>query len=573
MNLPRLLPLLILLGFVGAAPWEGESVQQWTTDSQVRILINSPAVVDETKPTELMVYATPNGNTIEQTLGCQMAAGMDWHYDIQHVAAQVRKLRQIDQTQNIVLACVEAQGLRWPAWRTARPDNGTLIRGIVAQVAGKITPAPRRIALTGHSGGGSFIIGYLNGGDAVPPEVERIVFLDANYAYSDADKHGDKLLAWLKSSPASHLVVLAYDDRDVMYNGKKIVSATGGTYSSSHRMIDRLKKDVEVKERAEGPFERFSAMNGQIEFAIHTNPEKKILHTRLVELNGLLHAMTLGTPQQKGWGEFWGDRAYSELIQPAAKVATTGAATQRAVVSIPARPSDALGGKAFMTMLAALPADQRQAAIVKEITRGNVPAFLREFKTLRVSGAGLDGRTHVGEIQVMPDYLAVGSDEDFCRVPMTPMSADQIANAFGCTRTTRKMADDIYAAAEVKLEPKPLTEKREAIETFVQHNSIIEDQRAGKKLGLLVAGIKKDVVITPKSKEKPGKVAIYGWHKLEGKAIQPLYLGHVDWYVDYSHGIRLLKGVMVVEDGVERNVADVLKDAELCSMLSDEGPM
>src|SRR6476620_11857033 len=112
MNFRRLLPLLILPGLVGAAPWEGECVQQWTTDSQVRIVINSPAVVDETKPTELIVYATPHGNTIEQTLGCQMAPGMDWHYDIQHVAAQVRKLRQIDQTQNIVLACVEAQGLR-----------------------------------------------------------------------------------------------------------------------------------------------------------------------------------------------------------------------------------------------------------------------------------------------------------------------------------------------------------------------------------------------------------------------------------------------------------------------------
>jgi len=26
-------------------------------------------------------------------------------------------------------------------------------------------------------------------------------------------------------------------------------------------------------------------------------------------------------------------------------------------------------------------------------------------------------------------------------------------------------------------------------------------------------------------------------------------------------------------DGVERNVSDVLKDLELCSLLSDEGPL
>ena len=55
-----------------------------------------------------------------------------------------------------------------------------------------------RIALAGHSGGGSFLFGFIDGGDAIPDDVERIVFLDANYSYSDADKHGDKLLAWLK---------------------------------------------------------------------------------------------------------------------------------------------------------------------------------------------------------------------------------------------------------------------------------------------------------------------------------------------------------------------------------------
>ena len=38
----------------------------------------------------LVLYATPNGNTIEQTLGCATAPGRDWHFDTQHVAAQVR---------------------------------------------------------------------------------------------------------------------------------------------------------------------------------------------------------------------------------------------------------------------------------------------------------------------------------------------------------------------------------------------------------------------------------------------------------------------------------------------------
>ena len=38
--------------------------------------------------------------------------------------------------------------------------------------------------------------------------------------------------------------------------------------------------------------------------------------------------------------------------------------------------------------------------------------------------------------------------------------------------------------------------------------------------------------------ERPNRVAIYGWHYLNGQPIQPTYAGHVDWYIDYSHGIR-----------------------------------
>jgi hypothetical protein len=115
-----------------------------------------------------------------------------------------------------------------------------------------------------------------------------------------------------------------------------------------------------------------------------------------------------------------------------------------------------------------------------------------------------------------------------------------------------------------------LTEKRETVETFVQHNDIIELQRAGKPLGVLTAGHKKDVVVSNRLKEKPSKVAIYGWHKPDGKAIQPLYAGHADRYVDYSHGIRLVKRAMMV-DGKTRDLKFLLHDAKLNSLVSDEG--
>jgi hypothetical protein len=155
---------------------------------------------------------------------------------------------------------------------------------------------------------------------------------------------------------------------------------------------------------------------------------------------------------------------------------------------------------------------------------------------------------------------------------MTPRSAARIADAFGCALPTRKVVDEVYRAAPVKLDPKPLTEAREATATFLQHNTLIEEQRAGKKLGDLVAGTKKDVVVSNRLAEKPDRVAIYGWHKLDGKAIQPLTIIHRDTYVDYSHGVRLMTRAVTV-DGASKDVRQVLYAADLHPLLSDEGPV
>ena len=112
----------------------------------------------------------------------------------------------------------------------------------------------------------------------------------------------------------------------------------------------------------------------------------------------------------------------------------------------------------------------------------------------------------------------------------------------------------------------------DAVSTFWQHHRIIEERMRGKSRGLLVAGIKKDIVLTNRLKEKPHKVAIYGWHESHSQPIQSLYVGHVDWYVDYSHGVRLMSQRIIV-DNQPLKVSDVLKDSHLCPLLSTEGPI
>lgn len=538
---------LPLPGFRASA-WFGEFVREEWVAEGVRAVAVAPPTLDPKKPTRLVIYATPNGNTVEQTLGCGSAPGLDGHFDIQHVAAQVRRFRERSPAENVVLACVEADGLSWPAWKRRYKDGPDRVRKVVEALRGWV-PGETRVALAGHSGGGSFLFGLVDAADALPAWVDRVIFLDANYSYSDADRHGDKLLAWLTGDKARRLVVIAYDDRAIELDGKKVIGPDGGTFRATERMRARFAKDLTFAETTAGDVATRAALDGRFALLVHANPQNKILHTALVgEMNGLLRGLT-------GDG-FGGPRAYAKWIQPAP--------------GIPKRPADATGGAAFFKTLESLTPAEREEAVAKEVLRGNVPDFLRTFHAVTVKA--MDAVERTAAFEVMPDYLAVGSDADFVRVPMTPQTAARIADAFGCALPTRKVVDAVYGAAGVKLEPKPLTEARESPATFLRHNTLIEEQRAGKKLGALVAGIKKDVVASNRLAEKPGRLAIYGWHTPDGKPIQPLTIVHGEKYVDYSHGVRLMKRTVLV-DGKPRDVRHVLYAADLHPLLSDEGPL
>lgn len=258
--------------------------------------------------------------------------------------------------------------------------------------------------------------------------------------------------------------------------------------------------------------------------------------------------------------------------QPRDEPAATRADIDKVRLDLPDRPADAPTGSEFQKRIAEFSLERREATVVREITRGNVPGFLRRLKAIRVATIDETGTRHVGVCFVTSEYLAVGSDDDFFRVPITPKTAVAIADSLGCSLLTAKLSDAVHAAADHKLQPKPLTKDRQAVATFFQHHRLIEEQLAGRPRGLLVSGIKKDLVLTNRLKEEPHKVAIYGWHYPNGQPIQPLYVGHWGRYVDYSHGVRLLAGEMIV-DGRTVKVWDVLKNKQLCGLLSNEGPI
>jgi hypothetical protein len=227
-----------------------------------------------------------------------------------------------------------------------------------------------------------------------------------------------------------------------------------------------------------------------------------------------------------------------------------------------------------MRRLERLGDDAREQEILAELQHGNLPSFLRNLRPVDVATRASDGQEHRGRFWIMPDYLAIGADDDFVRIPMSPITAQFVADKFGCLLPTRKMVDEIYRQSQIRLPPEPLPAgpRMTSSEYYWNHNEIIAQQLGGGPPGELVSGHKKDVVITNKLLNRPARVAIYGWHKSDGQPIQPLSLFHPNWYVDYSHGIRLVAAMMIV-DGALRRVADVLKDPDLAPLLSDEGPI
>jgi hypothetical protein len=243
---------------------------------------------------------------------------------------------------------------------------------------------------------------------------------------------------------------------------------------------------------------------------------------------------------------------------------------------IPARPKQALTGSQFAQNVAGMDRQQREQAIRDEVLRGNLPAFLRKLAPVEMRWQTTEGKSLTATIFVTPDYLAIGTDQDFLRIPMNLYTAAALAGQLGFVLPTRKMVDAIYHQSRFHFTPQPLPAgpQMTSTEYYLRHNRMIEEQAhaTGITLGALVSGDKKDVVISNRLATNPGRIAIYGWQRAEGAPIQPLSTVHGAAYADYSHGIRLVSQIVLME-GKLRSIYELLKDPVLSRVFSDEGPL
>jgi hypothetical protein len=243
---------------------------------------------------------------------------------------------------------------------------------------------------------------------------------------------------------------------------------------------------------------------------------------------------------------------------------------------IPTRTAAALPGSQVAQQSMALSGTARDTFLADQLMDGNLPPFLRTLTPVTFTGKGNKGDTVEVTICVTPDYLAVGDDQDFVRVPMGLPAAAEVANALGFFLPTTKMVDAIYSQAGLRLSPSPMTPGSQMSSTdyLRKHNQTVETQRHASRSGseVLVAGQKKDLVLSNVLRSTPGRVAIYGWHRPNGVPIQPLSTVHGETYADYSHGIRLVSATAFV-NGEPYPLAKLLEDPIMASFISKEGPI
>jgi hypothetical protein len=252
------------------------------------------------------------------------------------------------------------------------------------------------------------------------------------------------------------------------------------------------------------------------------------------------------------------------------------------VLDLPARPADAPTGSEFLRMTAGLSPGEREDAIYAEVMRGNVPEFLRHLVPVQLTNA--PGRDPAparpattpleATIWVMPDYLSIGSDQDFVRIPMNALTATRIALELGLLLPTAKVVDAVHRQAAIRVQPHPLrpTGAMTTNEYYQHHEDVVAADIGTYPRGAIVSGHKKDVVVAIHKRNRPGSLSLYGWLRPDGEPMQKISDAHDADYADYAQAVRLVSRTIRFPDGAEQPVITALRTRDTAALLTDEGP-
>jgi len=175
------------------------------------------------------------------------------------------------------------------------------------------------------------------------------------------------------------------------------------------------------------------------------------------------------------------------------------------------------------------------------------------------------------KIMVSADYVAAQG----VRVPLWPSTAQRVADRFGAMLPTKALVDAIWRAATVKVAPRSMTPRadasRDSNKLLAEHEALVNAAIAGRTG--LIDGDKKSIIVGRSIPTTPGKVFIYGWHRLNGVPVQPVFGGHSSTYgADYSHGTRLVSRTAYL-NGVPTPIESLFADPRYAPLLNESGTL
>lgn len=258
------------------------------------------------------------------------------------------------------------------------------------------------------------------------------------------------------------------------------------------------------------------------------------------------------------------------------------------VKPLPERKKDSITGSQFMVELEKIYGPKYEEAVIREVLAGNVPDFIRpeNWKEIKIKEK-IGGLFVTMTIRVAPDYLAIGSNDDYVRVPLSPIGLQTLLSQMDAALPTKKIVDIIDKEAHdglLKLVDAKAVSKRSGIPLdkgttymikpdFTWSASILADELiSGKKLPKmsLVSGHKKDVIVHPVPIEAKRNLIQYRPNHPQGLD----FLNHFKDHTDYSLGARLVDSVVRVQITGEREVdknmkySDIIMDPQLFRLLS-----
>lgn len=222
-----------------------------------------------------------------------------------------------------------------------------------------------------------------------------------------------------------------------------------------------------------------------------------------------------------------------------------------------------LTGTQFVAALTPMSEAQRDAEVLAAVERGNTPSPLATWQPVPLASGALRATAYVA-----PDFLGVGTDADWVRWPVKPGLAQRLADARGAVLPTRRIADAIWAASDVKVRMPYAASDKTALATIVR-TSRSADTRVAGRAGL-IDGHRKNILAA--DARHPRSVIIYGASNPDSGAfpLQPYSWVHSDQYFDYSHGVRLVAPYLDVAGRGRVTMAQALSDATLAPLVSDE---